>query len=320
ERARAIPGVRSAALTSSLPLALNYNSAGVYLEGHPATGVGNLPLCIPTSVSPGFFDTMGILFRGRDFAENEDKKESRVAVVDEIFATKFFPGQDPIGKRFNFSGPKDPFWEIIGVAGSVKHNTLAETPQPGVFRPQFRDYDTGVTLVARTQGAPRSVIDALRKEFQAMDPTLPLYDIKTLTEHMKIRLFPARMAANVLGSFGVLALVLAAIGIYGVMSYVLAGGPREIGFRLRLAGELCQVRHLILRQGMMLAGSGLILGLAVVFVLARFLTSMLYGVSPSDPVTFIAITFLLAAVALVACYVPARRAARIDPMIDSRRM
>jgi ABC-type antimicrobial peptide transport system permease subunit len=135
---------------------------------------------------------------------------------------------------------------------------------------------------------------------------------------MNIPLFPARMAANVLGSFGVLALVLAAIGIYGVMSYVVAGRTREIGLRMALGGQLRQVRHLILRQGMMLAGSGLILGLAVVFVLARFLTSMLYGVSPSDPVTFVGISFLLAMVALLACYLPARRAARIDPMIAIR--
>jgi ABC-type antimicrobial peptide transport system permease subunit len=135
---------------------------------------------------------------------------------------------------------------------------------------------------------------------------------------MNIPLFAARMAANVLGSFGVLALVLAAIGIYGVMSYVVAGRTREIGLRMALGGQLRQVRHLILRQGMMLAGSGLILGLAVVFVLARFLTSMLYGVSPSDPVTFVGISFLLAMVALLACYLPARRAARIDPMIAIR--
>jgi len=151
-----------------------------------------------------------------------------------------------------------------------------------------------------------------------MDATLPLYDIKTLTEHMNIPLFPARIAANVLGSFGVLALVLAAIGIYGVMSYVVAGRTREIGLRMALGAQLRHVRQLILRQGMMLAGIGLILGLAVVFVLARFLTSMLYGVSPSDPVTFVGISFLLAMVALLACYLPARRAARIDPMIALR--
>ena len=318
ERVRAVPGVRAAALTSNLPLALNYNSSSVYLEGQPAVGSGRLPTCIPMSVSPGFFETMGIALRGRDFAESEDKLEARVAVVNETFAKKFFPGIDPIGKRFNFSGPKDPLWQIIGVCSDGKYNTLAETPQPAVFRPQFRDYDTVVTLVARTQGDPRSLIAPLRKEFQAMDPTLPLYDIKTLTEHMKIPLFPARMAANVLGSFGVLALVLAAIGIYGVMSYVVAGRTREIGLRMALGAQLRHVRQLILGQGMILAGIGLAVGLVIVFILARFLTSMLYGVSPTDPITFIAITFLLAAVALVACYVPARRAARVDPMVALR--
>jgi predicted permease len=318
ERVRAVQGVRAAALTSNLPLSLNYNSSSVYLEGQPAVGSGRLPTCIPMSVSPGFFDTMGILLRGRDFAENEDKKEARVAVVNETFAKKFFPGIDPIGKRFNFNGPKDPLWQIIGVCSEGKYNTLAETPQPAVFRPQFRDYDTVVTLVARTEGDPRSMIAPLRKEFQEMDPTLPLYDIKTLTEHMKIPLFPARMAANVLGSFGVLALVLAAIGIYGVMSYVVAGRTREIGLRMALGAQLRHVRQLILGQGMILASIGLAIGLATVFILARFLTSMLYGVSPTDPITFITITFLLAAVALVACYIPARRATRVDPMVALR--
>ena len=318
ERVRAVPGVRAAALTSNLPLALNYNSSSVYLEGQPAVGSGRLPTCIPMSVSPGFFETMGIALRGRDFAESEDKLEARVAVVNETFAKKFFPGIDPIGKRFNFSGPKDPLWQIIGVCSDGKYNTLAETPQPAVFRPQFRDYDTVVTLVTRTEGDPRSMIAPLRKEFQEMDPTLPLYDIKTLTEHMKIPLFPARMAANVLGSFGVLALVLAAIGIYGVMSYVVAGRTREIGLRMALGAQLRHVRQLILGQGMILAGIGLAIGLAIVFILARFLTSMLYGVSPTDPITFVMITFLLAAVALVACYIPARRAARVDPMVVLR--
>jgi ABC-type antimicrobial peptide transport system permease subunit len=204
------------------------------------------------------------------------------------------------------------------VCSDGKYNTLAETPQPAVFRPQFRDYDTVVTLVARTQGDSRSVIASLRKEFQAMDPTLPLYDIKTLTEHMKIPLFPARIAANVLGSFGVLALVLAAIGIYGVMSYVVAGRTREIGLRMALGAQLRHVRQLILGQGMILASIGLAIGLAIVFILARFLTSMLYGVSPTDPITFVTITFLLAGVALVACYIPARRAARVDPAIALR--
>jgi predicted permease len=261
---------------------------------------------------------MQIPFRGRDFAENEDQKESRVVLVNETFARKFFPKRDPIGKRINFSGPKDPLWEIIGVCGDGKYNSLGEAPMPAVFRPQFRDYDTLCTLVVRTNGDPRAIIPALRSEIQKMDATLPIYDVKTLTEHMDIPLFPARMAANVLGSFGVLALVLAAIGIYGVMSYVVAGRTREIGLRMALGAQFRHVRQLILRQGMMLATIGLVLGLGIVFVLARFLKSMLYGISPSDPLTFTTITILLAGVALLACLIPAQRATRVDPMVALR--
>jgi predicted permease len=318
ERARSLPGVRSAALTSNVPLSLNYNYSSIYLEGQAETSTSKLPVAIPISVSPGFFETMRIPFRGRDFAENEDQKESRVVLVNETFARKCFPKQDPIGKRINFSGPKDPLWEIIGVCGDGKYNSLGEAPMPAVFRPQFRDYDTLCTLVVRTNGDPRAVIPALRSEIQKMDATLPIYDVKTLTEHMDIPLFPARMAANVLGSFGVLALVLAAIGIYGVMSYVVAGRTREIGLRMALGAQFRHVRQLILRQGMMLATIGLVLGLGIVFVLARFLKSMLYGISPSDPLTFTTITILLAGVALLACLIPAQRATRVDPMVALR--
>jgi len=318
ERARSLPGVRSAALTSNVPLSLNYNYSSIYLEGQAETSTSKLPVAIPISVSPGFFETMRIPFRGRDFAENEDQKEPRVVLVNETFARKFFPKQDPIGKRINFSGPKDPLWEIIGVCGDGKYNSLGEAPMPAVFRPQFRDYDTLCTLVVRTNGDPRAIIPALRNEIQKMDATLPIYDVKTLTEHMDIPLFPARMAANVLGSFGVLALVLAAIGIYGVMSYVVAGRTREIGLRMALGAQFRHVRQLILRQGMMLATIGLVLGLGIVFVLARFLKSMLYGISPSDPLTFTTITILLAGVALLACLIPAQRATRVDPMVALR--
>jgi predicted permease len=318
ERARSLPGVRSAALTSNVPLSLNYNYSSIYLEGQAETSTSKLPVAIPISVSPGFFETMRIPFRGRDFAENEDQKESRVVLVNETFARKFFPKQDSIGKRINFSGPKDPLWEIIGVCGDGKYNSLGEAPMPAVFRPQFRDYDTLCTLVVRTNGDPRAIIPALRSEIQKMDATLPIYDVKTLTEHMDIPLFPARMAANVLGSFGVLALVLAAIGIYGVMSYVVAGRTREIGLRMALGAQFRHVHQLILRQGMMLATIGLVLGLGIVFVLARFLKSMLYGISPSDPLTFTTITILLAGVALLACLIPAQRATRVDPMVALR--
>jgi putative ABC transport system permease protein len=318
ERIRALPGVESAALTDNIPLSLNYSNTTIYLEGQPTVSSSELPLAIPTSVSPDYFRTMGIALRGRDFTEHEDKLEMRVAIVNETFARRFFPGQEAIGKRFNFNGPDKPFWEIIGVCGDGKYNSLGEESKPALFRPQLRDYNTTVSLVARTKSDPRTALAAMQRELRNLDATLPLYEVKTLTEHMKIPLFPARMAAGALGSFGVLALVLAAVGIYGVMSYVVAGRTREIGLRMALGAQSWNVRSLILRQGMTLALIGSVIGLAIAFGATRLLKSVLYGVSASDPVTFLGVTFLLAAVALFACWLPARRATRIDPMIALR--
>lgn len=173
-------------------------------------------------------------------------------------------------------------------------------------------------MVARTKSDPRTALAAMQRELRGLDPTLPLYEVKTLTEHMKIPLFPAQMTAGALGSFGVLALVLAAVGIYGVMSYVVAGRTREIGLRMALGAQSGNVRNLILRQGMTLAFIGSVIGLAIAFGATRLLKSVLYGVSASDPVTFVGVTFLLASVALFACWLPARRATRVDPMIALR--
>jgi ABC-type antimicrobial peptide transport system permease subunit len=173
-------------------------------------------------------------------------------------------------------------------------------------------------MVARTKGDPKTVLGAMQREMRSLDPTLPLYGLKTLKDHMKIPLFPAKMAAGALGSFGVLALVLAAVGIYGVMSYVVAGRTREIGLRMALGAQTGNVRRLILRQGMTLALIGSVIGLVIAFVATRLLKSVLYGVDAMDPTTFIGVTFLLATVALLACWIPARRASRVDPMVALR--
>lgn len=178
EGVRALPGVRSVALTENLPLSLNYNSSTIYLEGQPVVSSSVMPLAIPTSVSPGYFETMGIPLRGRDFHPHEDKTESRVAVVNETFARRFFPAGDAIGKRFNFSGPDKPFWEIIGIAGDGKYNSLAEPAKSALFRPIFRDDPSGVTVVARTLGNPQALLNAMRREVQGLEPTMPLYQAK----------------------------------------------------------------------------------------------------------------------------------------------
>ncbi len=318
ERIRALPGVEAAAIVDNIPLSLNYNSTSIYLEGQPPTPASQLPLAIPSSVSPDYFRTMGISLRGRDFTDQEEKKENRVAIVNETFAKKFYPGQDPIGKRFNFSGAENPFWEIIGVCGDGKYNSLGEEPKAALFRPQWRDYSTAVSLVARTKGDPKTVLGAMQREMKNLDSTLPLYGMKTLKDHMKIPLFPAKIAAGALGSFGVLALVLAAVGIYGVMSYVVAGRTREIGLRMALGARGGNVRRLILRQGMTLALIGSLIGLAIALVATRLLKSILYGVDATDPATFVGVTLLLGTVALLACWIPALRASRVDPMVALR--
>ncbi len=318
ERAGAVPGVRSAALVYNLPLSLNFNNTTIYVEGQAAASSSQLPSAIPNYISPNYFHTMEIALRGRDFTAQDKDKESRVAIVNETFARRFFPGQDAIGKRYNHGGPENPYWQIIGVAADGKYESLGENPKPALYRPLLRDYNTSITLVARAGGDPQTTIAALRREVQNLDPSLPLYDVKTLTQHMNVPLFPARMAATVLGSFGVLALLLAAIGIYGVMSYVVAGRTREIGVRMALGASQRDVLRLIIGQGMTLALIGLGVGLALAFAGARLLTSLLYGVSASDPLTFVGVALLLAVVAALACYVPARRATKVDPMIALR--
>ncbi len=317
ERAAAIPGVRSVAATDVLPLSLDYSSNVIYIEGQPVTSKSDMPLAIPYSVSPKYFETMGIPLRGRDFLPTEDKKESRIAIVNETFARRFFKGQDAIGKRYNHTGPNDPFWEIIGVVPDGKYNTLGEEPKAVVYRP-LRYFDSTFVLVARTEGDPRAVLATLRREVQQLDPTLPIYDVKTLTEHMNIPLFPAKMAAGVLACFGALALMLAAVGIYGVMSYVVAGRTREIGLRMALGAQSADILRLIMRQGMLLAVIGTAIGLTIGFGGTRLLKTLLYGVSASDPITFAAVTLLLGSVALLACWLPAHRATRVDPMIALR--
>ncbi len=318
ERAAALPQVESVSVTDNLPLGLNYNSTTVYIEGAEFTSASNLPQAVPLSAGPRYFETMGIPLRGRDFRMDENTVENRVAVVNETFAHRFYPGKDPIGKRFNFRGPDNPWWEIVGVVPDGKYNSLGEDPKAAVYRPFFRDYEGGATIVARVRGDAHAALNALKGVVQQLDSALPIYSTKTLTEHMGTSLFPARMAAIALGSFGILALILAAVGIYGVMSHVVAGRTREIGLRMALGAQLSDVQKLIVRQGMWLAAIGSVIGLAIALGGARLLKSFLYGVSATDPITFTFVAFLLLAIAFLACWIPARRASRVDPIIALR--
>jgi len=319
QNAQSLPGVRSVALVSTVPLSLDYSFTTIYVEGQPVTGQTNLPLAIPNRVSPNYFHTMEIPLRGRDFSDRDVKDAPRVAIVNETFARRMFPGRDAIGGRFNFDGPDQPFWEVIGVAADGKYNTLGEDQKSAFYRPLLGNYSSDTSLVARTSGADsQTAISGLRNEVLRLDPTLPVYNVRTLSDHMSVPLFSYRMAAIVLASFGVLAIVLAAIGIYGVMSYVVAGRTREVGVRVALGAARSDVLLLIMRQGMSLAVLGLVIGLAIGFAAAQLVVKLLFGVSPADPTTFTGVFILLALVAALACYVPARRATKVDPLVALR--
>jgi predicted permease len=258
------------------------------------------------------------LVAGRVFTEQDREDTPRVVVINETFARRFWPGQDAIGKRFRYSRADGPLVEVAGVVKDGKYFSLGEDPQPFFYLPLLQSYVEPTTLVARTTNNPNAALTTIRGEVLKLDPTMPFAEVKTMTEHMSLSLFPLRIGASVVGSFGLLALLLAAIGIYGVMAFAVSQRTREIGIRMALGAQGTDVLQLIIKQGLTLMLIGLGLGLAGALVLTRLMSSMLYGVSATDPLTFGLIALLLAGVTLLACWIPARRATKVDPMIALR--
>jgi putative ABC transport system permease protein len=322
QRVESLPGIRSAAIVSNVPLSLNYNSNNMYVEGQPPERGANAPIAMVASAGTRYFETMGtpILF-GREFSEQDQAKSESVVVVNETFVRRLMPGTTLMGaidKRVSLQSASGPFSRIIGVAKDGKYFSISEDPSPFLWGPLSQNYVTSASLVARTSGNPDASFGAIRNEFRLLDSNLPLFDVKTLAEHMRLALFPARVAATVLGAFGVVALLLAAIGIYGVTSYAVAQRTREIGIRIALGAQLTDVLKLIVHQGVKLILIGVVLGLLGAFLLTRALTSVLYGVSATDPLVFVLIPALMILVGLLASYLPARRATKVDPLIALR--
>ncbi|HEV8431376.1 MAG TPA: ABC transporter permease [Pyrinomonadaceae bacterium] len=323
ERVQSLPGVDSAAVASYIPLSLNYNSGNVFVEGKPAERGENVPEAMTGSVGPGYFKTMGTpILQGREFTDHDQEKTEQVAVVNEFFVRRLMPElqntAEAVGKRFSFRDAAGPFIRIVGVAQAGKYFNIAEDPRPFVWTAMAQDYESSGILVVRAKGNPEGLFGPVRGQVQSLDPNLPLFDVKTLTEHMRFALFPAKVAATVLGVFGLVALVLAAIGVYGITSYAVAQRTHEIGVRLALGAQLSDVLRLVLGHGLKLTIIGAALGLFGAFLATRAITSVLYGVSATDPVTFGFVSLLLIGVALVACYVPARRATKVEPLTALR--
>jgi predicted permease len=316
ERVRALPGVKAAGLIRSLPLGLEVSTTSVYPQGRPEPRAEEMPSAMYENVSPEYFSAMGIaLVAGRDFAESDTAKSPGVAIINETMAAKFWPGENPVGKHLHSGNAGRAPLEVIGVARNGKYFSLGEIPPQVIYYPIAQVYASTAALVVRTSEDPKSVIPEVRSVVQGLDPLLPVYDVKTLNEHMRLALFPLHAGAVAVGSFGLLAMILAAIGIYGVMAYTVDQRRHEIGIRMALGARAIDVWKLVLRQGVIITTVGMAVGLIGAIGLSGAIASLLYGTSATDPQTFLFISLLLAAVALSACFLPARRATEVDPVI-----
>jgi putative ABC transport system permease protein len=319
EGVRALPGVESASSVDGAPIAGGTSETTImdYGQGR-ILGEFDLPVKLVT-VTPGYFRTLGIrLVVGRDFADQDSAEAPRVAIINETMAERLWPSENAVGKRFATSQPGRPYFEVVGVAKDMRVEALRKAPGLAMFVPLAQEYRAGVTLLVRTATDPMSLLPAIRGEVQSLDKNLPVFDITTLREAVGTTLSQQRLYAGLIGSFALLALVLAAIGIYGVISYSVARRTHEIGIRMALGAERSDVLKLVVRQGMFLTLIGLAAGLPAALGLARLLKSLLYGVNPNDATTFLLGGLLLGSMALLACYVPARRATKVDPMVALR--
>ncbi len=319
ERTEGLPGVRSATLAEVLPLSFNSQRSGIYVEGYERRPGEEMEVDV-NRVGTRYFETMGIdLILGRDFTPGDREGAPGVVIVNESFARRFYRGdQNPLGKRISVSGREGPLMEIVGVARDTKYNTLGEAPLPYFYLPHGQHPSTEMSLLANTYADPRALLGAVRGEIRALDRDLPVSNAQTLNENLGGALLLPRLGAALLGVFGLLALLLASVGLFGVMSYSVSRRTREIGIRLALGAQTSDVLKLVLVESLGLVLSGVVLGLIIAFAITRVLASLLYGVSPVDPVTFAGVVTLLVAVAMLASYIPARRASKVDPMVALR--
>ena len=330
ERVIALPGVESACLARVVPMSGQGRTSSLLIEGRQgpdnvfrsegdlSDAAGSFSVA-SNVVGIGYFKTMGIpLLQGRDFSAQDKEGAPAVVIVNQAFARQYFSEQDAITKHISLRGARGPWPEIIAVVGDTKYRTLGESPRPIVYTALAQNHETGMTLHVRTSGNPIAVTAAVRHEVQSLDPNLPVTNLQAMTEVLAGSLFAARMGAVLLAVFGLVALLLAAVGLYGLMSYGVARRTREIGIRMALGAGTHSVLALVLKEGMSLVAGGLVAGLIAAAAVTRLLASFLYGVSPLDVPTFAAIPVVLAVVALLATYLPARRAVKVDPMVALR--
>jgi predicted permease len=314
-RARALPGVRAAGVIRSLPIGSVIGDSGMMVEGYTPPP-GENAKGDWQAATPGALEALGErLVRGRFFAETDTTASPPVALVNETMAAMYWPNQDPIGRRVRFGGPNAPWATVVGIVANVRHNGI-EGPIKGKFYrvySQFNQLRAG-TIVVRTSGDPTAIAGALRGAVHDVDPNVPLAAVRPMNEVVDTALTSPRLTSRVFIAFGAVAVVLTALGLYGLLVYLVSERTREIGIRVAIGARRGQIVWHVLGQGVRLAAIGAGLGVALAFAWTRTLSGLLRGVAPFDPVTFAAVPLLLVAVAIVASFLPARRAAAIDPM------
>jgi putative ABC transport system permease protein len=320
-RASALPGVQYAAMGAGggVPLIGPHNNGGLVIEDRADESV--LPQVQISSVSPDYFAVLGTpLVQGRFFSDGDDTDLPRVALVDRATVRRFWPDENPIGKHIKFGrrDSKSPWISVVGVVGDIKSNGFDMPEQPHVYLPIFQNPGYAMAVYLKTSVKPESLAQALRQQVQAVDPDLPVFGERTMEDVVAASLAQRRFAMQLATAFGVVALLLAGIGIYGVMAYSVNQRTREIGIRLALGANAADIMRWVLKSGMRLTLAGVSVGLLGAFALTRLLKGMLYSIAPTDPISYAVLALLLSGIALLACYIPARRATKVDPMAALR--
>jgi putative ABC transport system permease protein len=321
--ARAVPGVENAALTSQVPLSNDFDQYGVHLESHPRANPEEDPSAHRYAVSDGYLATMRIpLLRGRGLDEHDAAAAPPVVLVNDAFARRAWPGEDPIGQRIRVGGSTDevPWRTVVGIVGNVRQVTLAADEPDAVYVPeaQWPYADGAMSLVVRTRGNPADLADAIRRAVWSVDKDQPIVRLATMDELLESSAAQRRFALVVFEAFAIVALILAAAGVYGVLAGVVTERRREIGVRSALGASRGDIIGMILGQGLSLTGVGVAVGIGCALAFTRLIAGLLFGISESDLRTYLGVTTVLAAVALLACLVPAWRAARVDPATTLR--
>ena len=323
-RLQTLPGVQSASAVLPLPLSGERFSISFEIDGRPVAKKDE-PSADVFIADVGYFKTMGIpIIRGRDFDEHDQHKSTPVIIVSEAFAKQFFPGEEAIGKHIKpglatFDNEKAPMREIVGVVGDVRNRGLSVEPKPAYYEPETQVPFNQLVGVIKTEGDPHSLITAVTREVGSIDKDLPVFDVKTMDEYIASSVAAPRFNTTLLTIFAAVALVLTIVGLYGVMSYAVAQRTNEIGIRLALGAQTRDVLTLVVKQGALLIAIGLVIGLIGAFAAMRVVQSLLFGVTTKDPMTFISAAVVLAVIGLLACYLPARRATKVDPIEALRR-